>query len=415
MGVGMLRFHELPDDILCAILQETDLSDLFILQLVCKPIDGLIRFYIPSIAPAVAKNTFLNTTPLLLQRPQKYDTRWLAGLIPRYLATLIIDRHGLSAEGSALPMHMDQPKSWRIPATETAGEKLRGRVANGFDVMMKLSVISKDVYRSSRDSISNELRNMKNTRRKNSVQWASLKLGSVKSKAFESVPLRPLLSQHHYAPRRKPKSEKKENLKHIQAIRQNEAIILHRRKEYLLSIPQADIEDFRLMFTVFTACLLRNQDGTPYPHAFKPDFFDWGGNCDSRGHRVDSGESWVNWFILHEGPLVFWRQWCPPTIYDDDRSRSVRTLLLKSWDERGYKQIEAETNAAQSIELFLRSKTGIAAIGGPPGRATDPAPYFREYLTNKDGGLRTDGDLDVDDALDDIPYFIDFRGDPPNK
>jgi len=220
--------------------------------------------------------------------------------------------------------------------------------------------------------------------------------------------LRPLLSQHHYAPRRKPKSEQKEDSKHVRNIDKLETVILHRRKEYLLSTSQRDIQDFRLMFPVFTACLRLNQDGTPYPSPFKPDFFDWGGNCDSRGHRVNSGDSWVNWFILYEGPLLLWKQWRPPSLYRDNRTTLGRTRLLKSWDERGYKQIEVETKATQDIERLLRTKVGVVAMGGRPGRATDPSPYFEQYLMDENGESRLDEDLVIEETLDCIPYFIDF-------
>jgi hypothetical protein len=401
----MTPFHELPDDILCVIFQQTDLSTLFALQLVCKPVHDFIRVYISSIAPAVASNTFLDTAPALLQRPPRYDLQWLAGLIPRYLATVIIDRYGLHSDD-------EEQTSRRIPATVKAGEKFRERVANGFHVMMKLSLISKKIYSTPRDMVAAELRNSKEAQRKHSVSWSNTKLGSITTKTRESAPLRPLLSQYHYAPRIKPKTEQKENSKHIKTLEKFEAVILQRRKDYLLSVPQEDIEDFRLMFPVFTACFRANQDGTPYPHPFKPDFFDWGGGCDSRGHRVNSGDSWVNWFILHEGPLVFWKQWCPPKLYSDDRKSLIRNLLLKYWDERGYRQIEAETNAAQAVERIFRSKTGVVAIGGPPGRSTDPIPYFSEYLMEEHGEQRTEENLAVDETLDDVPYFIDFQGNP---
>jgi hypothetical protein len=405
----MTLFHELPDDVLCVIFQQLDLTSFFALQVVCKSIHDFTLIYISSIAPAVARNTFLDTTPLLLRRPAKYDSQWLGNLIPRYLATVIIDKYGLNASEQSTR----EQGCCRIPAAEPAGEEFRSRVANGFQVMMKLSILSKEVYGAPRDEILSEYRRIKESLRKHSVPWSSSKIsGSLTSKTRESVVLRPLLSQHHYAPRRKPKTEQREDSKHIKTIEKLEAVILHRRKDYLLSASLREIEDFRLMFPVFTACLRINQDGSPYPSPFKPDYFDWGGNCDSRGHRVNSGDSWVNWFILSEGPLLFWRQWCPPSLYDDNRTMLIRTLLLKYWDQRGYKQIEVETKAAQDIERLLRAKVGVVAMGGRPGRATDPSPYFEKYLMDDRGERRSDEDLVVEETLDCIPYFIDFRGVP---
>jgi hypothetical protein len=405
----MISFHELPDDVLCVILQQTDLESLFALRLVCKPLQDLISIYISSIAPAVARNTFQDTAPLLLRRPRRYDIEWLAGLFPRYLATVIIDRYGLNADGENTGQH----NCLRIPAVADEGDVLRKRVANGFQVMMRLSLISKEAYGATRDVAVSEYREMKNAIKKSSVSWGSSKLpGSITSKTREMVVLRPLLSQHHYAPRRKPKSEQKEDSKHIKMTEKLEVVILQRRKDYLLSIPQSDIEDFRLMLPIFNACFRTNQDGTPYPRAFKPDFFDWGGNCDSRGHRVNSGDSWVNWFVLHEGPLLFWKQWCPPSLYDEDRKYLVRRRLLQAWHQRGYKQIEAETTTGQQLERFFRMKAGIVATGGRPGRLTDPMPYFNEYLVDENGEKKSEEDLTVEETLDKIPYFIDFRGDP---
>jgi hypothetical protein len=404
--LGMILFHELPDDVLCVILQQADLNTLFVLRLVCKPLHDLIQIYISSIAPAVVRNTFQNTAPLLLRRPQRYDIKWLAELVPRYLATVIIDRYGLNHEGDDVGERI----YLRIPAIVNEGEEFREHAANGFKVMMRLSLISKEVHGAPRDTAFSEYREMKDAIRKSSVSWGTSK--SLKSKTRELVVLRPLLSQHHYAPRRKPKSEQKEDSKRVKTVEKLEAVILQRRKEYLLSIPDRDIEDFRMMFPIFTACFRTNTNGTPYPQGFSPDFFDLGGGCDSRGNRINSGHSWVNWFILHEGPLLFWRQWCPPSLYDDDRSLLIRRRLLQAWDQRGYKQIEAETATVQQLERFLRKKTGAVVTGGRPGRATDPLPYFYRYLTDENGEEKPSEELDVEETLDDIPYFIDFRGDP---
>jgi hypothetical protein len=405
----MTLFHELPDDVLCVIFQQADLTSFFALQTVCKSIHDFTLIYISSIVPAVARNTFLETAPLLLLRPLRYDAQWLARLIPRYLATVIIDRYGLNAPEPST----GERGCYRIPATELAGEEFRSRIANGFQVMMKLSLLSKEVYGAPREAMFVEYRRIKDAHRKNSAPWSASKLsGSITSKTRESIVLRPLLSQHHYAPRRKPKSEQKEDSKHVKTIEKLETVIFHRRKEYLLSISQRDIEDFRLMFPVFTACLRINQDGTPYPSPFKPDFFDWGGNCDSRGHRVNSGDSWVNWLILYEGPLLFWKQWCPPSLYRDNRTTMAKTQLLRSWDQRGYKQVEVETKAAQDFERFLRTKVGVVAMGGRPARATDPNPYFEQYILDENGESRLDEDSVVEETLGNIPYFIDFRGIP---
>jgi hypothetical protein len=409
----MALFAELPDDILCAILQQADLQSLFTLQLVCKSIYDMIEIYFVSIAPAVARNTFGDTAPLLLQRPQKYDMQWLVGLIPRYLATVIVDRYGLSGAAEDIPMPNNGQTCWRIPATEAGGKDLIDHVANGFKVMMKLALISKAVYRIPPRMMPVEIRTIKGIVRKRSVPWVSSKLGSITSKTMESIVLRPILSQHHYAPREKSKSEQKEDSTHIHAIEKYEAVILHRRKEYLLSVSPADTMDYMLMLPIFFSCLCRNQDGTPYPRKFKHDFFDWGRNCDFRGHRVETGNSWVNWWILHQGPLVFWQQWCPPTLYQEDKKSLVRTLLLRSWDERGYRQIEAETKATQEIEWFLRSRMEVIAPGGRTARATNPLRHFKKYVKGENGEWRTEDDVAVEETLDDIPYFIDFQGDPP--
>jgi hypothetical protein len=405
-NIAMVRFNELPDDILIAIIQQTALPTLLALRRCSKSLDDLINEYILSIAQPVARNTFLETTPRVLEyEPEsgRRDLQWLLQLIPEYLATVIVDRLVVTLLGTSA--------NWGIPATDDIGDRLRVRVADGLRVMMQLSYISKEVYAMPAKEVEKLATTMSGRSKKpeglkpRSLSWSLSRIDGFPP--VDRVPQEPGLLQ-----RAKTKftvlTSHGATAKAHKLIKKREYIIKARRVSYLQSIWITRPTNFTLAYVLLWPAFHMNHNPrlgimSYFDRSMRgkgKDYFDWGTPCY---RNLLHGDSWVTRWILHEGPLVFWHQWCPRISYDDDRSAYIRDLLLEAWENRDEKQIEIERDA-------IASYTGGVLLRG----TGDAVTCFDEMWRSRQGRERSEEEPSVEtkDMLDEIPYLINFTGEP---
>jgi len=172
------------------------------------------------------------------------------------LAAILVDRHRFA--------HGWANNRYGIPAEDPFRDELRERVANGWRVFKRLSDISQEVYR------------ITPARLVLSKKELSLAL-------FNRARLKLLVLEYQ------------------------ENIILERRLDFIKSIPDKDAKDYQLMFLLLSS-VFRVSLTTNYGEKYQPWIFDWGHGIDDQ-RLVRKGESWMTWYILHEGPSLFWQQW----------------------------------------------------------------------------------------------------------
>ncbi|KAK7632102.1 hypothetical protein BKA81DRAFT_18263 [Phyllosticta paracitricarpa] len=149
------ELFRLPDEILVLIFESCDIDSLLAVRLTCRAFRTLITTYESTIVQAVARSTFpgckLILRPAQDQDPQKplYDLKWLTGLIPQFLAAIIVDRHRYC--GAPLPM-LDG-----IPAEDEIGDEIRQHVAHGFRILEALSLIAQYVEETPDSKIESKL------------------------------------------------------------------------------------------------------------------------------------------------------------------------------------------------------------------------------------------------------------------
>jgi hypothetical protein len=407
----MAAFNDLPDDILIAILQQTALPTFLALRQCSRSLNNVINAYISSIAPSVARNTFLEITPRIIQRESAAhirDLQWLLHLVPKYLAVVVVDRLVITLLGTSV--------NWGIPATDELGDGLRARIADGLHVMMHLSRISKEIYAMPPKEVEKLAITMSKKSRKSdsSATWssswswprveatASDKLRSPEPGLFHKIEAKlKTLTGRNTVSKTLSLSEKREN------------IIRERRVAYLQSTWITRPNNLTLTYVLLWPAFRTNHQYR-FGHASflgrfdrwvngdGRDYFDWGEPL----HRgLLHGDSWVTWWILHEGPLVFWEQWCPPTCYDDDDSRRnyIRDRLLDAWKRRDAEQIEVQRDAIVSYTGGVLSRGTLEAVTAFDG-------YWRRY---RDRERREEVTPTRDeDMIREIPYLIDFKGAP---
>lgn len=358
--------QSLSDDIIIIICRYLTLLDVFHLRLTNRRLAIVVVVYGKAIAPFVARNTFPNATLLclnVLTMPITEST-WLEGLVHKYLAAVVVDRfhllfstHGVEFRG--------------IPAEEEAGDAQRNRAENGWRVLSKLSHISHDVY--------------------------TLPVHRVRL-----LPRKERLKR--VFGRSKTPSAASEMLAILE---RRERMILGQRLLYLKGLDTQIVLDYRFMFSCMLAAFTKNHDPwrlecasyfgvRPYKSA---DRFDWGGDHGDR--RLEKGNSWINWFIMHEGPALFWKQWKGGHM----KENLVRERALQAWKCRLDQQIAIERDAVCEVETLLSTFAKSKEYS-----LLNPVDEFEEYRTHREYRYLNGYQPSHKEIFEDIPYNIEFRG-----
>ncbi|KAF2800299.1 hypothetical protein K505DRAFT_320598 [Melanomma pulvis-pyrius CBS 109.77] len=366
-------FDELPEDVLILIFSQCCIDELLSLRLTSTKTRNLIAEYLATIAPSVARSTFPLNDHLLTPRddPTLYTIAWLKGLIPQQLAAILVDRHRFSYEWTG--------QRYGIPAEDPYGDVLRARVANGWCVLRRLSNISEDVYSLHAKQV------LKST---TDLAWKVVHPSRFKFEVF----------------------------------RQREDLILKRRLEYIKGIPDDLAKDYKLMFMLLSSTFRTSVSN--YGDDYKPWIFDWG--CGIDGQRLlRRGNSWLTWFVLHEGPDLFWNQWwtlCPeqPQTKNYIRDRSIeawfgkakitpedfiRQFLPREWNDVNEKWHGIQRDYAFKVQKALEER---ASSGFTDFAAVNPILYFTQYAECRQ--LREEEGMGpVTETLSRVPFHVDFR------
>ncbi|KAF2261400.1 hypothetical protein CC78DRAFT_357034 [Lojkania enalia] len=366
-------FDELPEDVLILICCHCRIDELLNLRLTNLRTRRLITEYIATIAPSSARSTF-PTSDLLLTRPEspsQYTVPWLKSLIPRHLAAILVDRHRFA--------HDFAEQRYGIPAEDPYGDALRARIANGWCVLRRLSNISQEIY---------GLR-------------ARCVLKSTTDRAWKFV---------------HPSRFK------FEVFRQREELILTKRLEYIKGLSDEMVKDYKLMFMLLSSAFRTSISN--YGDDYKPWIFDWG--CGIDGQRLlRRGNSWLTWFVLYEGPDLFWNQWwslCPdrPQTKNHIRDRSIEAwfgkskitsedfisqFLPKEWNDVNEKWHGIQRDNAFKIQKALDERAMAASTDFT---AVNPIMYFTQYAECRQ--LREmSGTPPAVETLSHVPFHIDFR------
>jgi hypothetical protein len=357
---------DLPEDILISIFSQCRIDELLALRLASSMVRNLISRYMATIAPCVARSTFPHATLLVTppEDPSDYTVQWLTALIPQHLAAILVDRHRFTQYA--------QPR-YGIPAEDAYGEVLRARVANGWRVLRSLSNISEEVY------------SAKNVPKSTTdIAWKVVHPSRYKFEVFQ----------------------------------QRENLVLERRMQYINDIPDELAKDYKLLFLLLSSAFRTSISN--YGDEHKPWIFDW--SCGIDGQRLlRRGDSWLTWFVLHEGPQLFWDQWWKldpqaPKTKNHIRDRSIEAwfgktkvtledfMSQKDWYDVNQKCHAIQRDYVRKVHKAIDEKVASSS----DFTSVNPILYFTQYaecrLLREEVGVPA-----APETLSHVPFHIDFR------
>jgi hypothetical protein len=208
----------------------------------------------------------------------------------------------------------------------------------------------------------------------------------------------------------------------FEVFRQREDIILQRRLQYIKGLSGDEARDYKLMFMLLSSTFRTSIAN--YGDDYKPWVFDWGNGIDGQ-RLLRRGTSWLTWFVLHEGPDLFWHQWwaLPPASpqtknYIRDKSIEawfgetkitpedfIRQFLPKEWNDVNEKWHDIQRNHATRVHRAMEEK---AASASSDFRSISPIAYFTQYAEYRQ--LRQESGIGpVQETLCHVPFHVEFR------
>ena len=259
-----------------------------------------------------------------------------------------MDRHRIA--------HDSMQQRYGIPAEDTYGDKLRGRIANGWRVLRRLSKIAETVRNLDTPGTS-----------KVSIDFLQLRRTSRK----------------------------------IEQDRQKEDMVLHRRLTFIDLMPIQDAKDYKLMFMLLSSSFRTSISNVGDDH--KPWVFDWGSGIDGK-RLFRKGSSWLAWFVLFEGPDLFWKQWWTLPHSSSTTKNYIRNRAIDTWAATPPELVNQQRGHARKIQEAINNKADVSR----DFVSVNPIPYFTQYAELRLSRWKA-GVLPAEETMSHIPFHIEFR------
>jgi hypothetical protein len=352
-SVALGSVLDLPDDILILICAQCRIDELFALRLTSAKTRNIIDEYITTIAPSVARSTFPHSDHLLERYVNILPTlafRFLKDLIPEQLAAILVDRHRVADEWLQ--------SRYGIPAEDGFGDALRDRVAGGWRILGQLSNISR-------------------TEHALAAKQTSKTPTDLANKLF------------------RPAHFKLEALKHV------EDVILQKRLAHIARLSHEEAQDYKLLLTLLSSAFSTSISNIG--DAFEPWPFDFGSGIDGQ-RALRKGKTWLSWYILGEGPHLFWHQWWSLP-HDDPRTRNyIRDRAIEAFHNTPEKLSNHQRSLARTLQEAVNDKAAMDFDFTEWSPVRHFARYAKHRLQRREAGLPPAREI-----LGHVPFLINFR------
>jgi len=346
-----LSLVNLPDDILILICSHCRIDELLTLRLTTRKTRNLIDEYISTIGPSVARSTLPLSDHLLSRHESATSTftlQSLKALIPEQLAAILVDRHRIADEWLQ--------SRYGVPAEDPFGDGLRERVAHGWRILRDLSNISRTEHDTK---------------------------GTPKSATdLKNMIFRPA----HFK---------------MEALKYKEDIILQKRLDYIARLSQRQTQDYKIMYILFSSAF--STSFSNMGEEYKPWPFDFGDGIDGQ-RELRKGKTWLSWYILAEGPDLFWQQWWSLPHNDPQTKNHIRDRAIEAFEQTPEKLADHQRILARTLQKAVNVRASLETDFDESNPVRYFAAYAKERLMRRQAGIPATREI-----LDHVPFLVNFR------
>ncbi|KAI1638395.1 hypothetical protein F4809DRAFT_659952 [Biscogniauxia mediterranea] len=351
----MPGLNDLPAELTCQILENLSIDDIFNARLVNRRLLSVVDSNIKTMAYRIARQDFPRAR-LLLRRTHEggaYDLAWLRTLIPRRLASIVLDKHRVKRNHSTTSYVL------YIPAEDDFGDELRARLAAAWCLLKRINDIYSAVYALPPSAAAPTL-----AAREDLVYARALRLvDGLEPQQCESFCLLAYLLLSAF---------------------EDQDLAPETWRRYLTFHVGQEGQPCR-----FLDCRPRLRSVRETPPLFalrrrRPSGFK---EVVADARHPDRGNAWVWAFLFREGAHAFHDQWIGRRAADH-----VAARMLALWAERPPARRAAERETASRVwyALVARSRGRAAPLAPPPGEHYDSLrnPHNDHAFPAIDGWLR---------------------------
>ncbi|KAF2822449.1 hypothetical protein CC86DRAFT_301045 [Ophiobolus disseminans] len=187
----------------------------------------------------------------------------------------------------------------------------------------------------------------------------------------------------------------------MEALKQKEDSILHTRLEYIGQLSRREAQNYKLMHSLLSSAF--STSFSNIGDEYKPWPFDFGDGIDGQ-RELRKGKSWLAWYILAEGPDLFWQQWWMLPHDNPHTKNHIRDRAIEAFQETPGKLADHQRILARTLQKAVNEQASIESEWEESNPVRYFATYAKERLRRKDAGIPPTREI-----LGHVPFRVNFR------
>ncbi|KAH7092544.1 hypothetical protein FB567DRAFT_557970 [Paraphoma chrysanthemicola] len=187
----------------------------------------------------------------------------------------------------------------------------------------------------------------------------------------------------------------------LEALKHTEDVILQKRLAYVARLSHEAAQDYKLLFTLLSSAFSTSISNIG--EQFEPWPFDFGSGIDGQ-RALRKGKTWLAWFILAEGPDLFWRQWWSLPHEESRTWDYIRDRAIETFHATPEKLSNHQRTLARTLQEAVNDKAAIDFEFSEWSPVRHFARYAKHRLQRREAGLPPAREI-----LGHVPFLINFR------
>ncbi|KAF2029509.1 hypothetical protein EK21DRAFT_67545, partial [Setomelanomma holmii] len=187
----------------------------------------------------------------------------------------------------------------------------------------------------------------------------------------------------------------------LEAVKHTEDVILQKRLANLFRLSHEGAQDYKLLLTLLSSAFSTSISNVGDTHEPWP--FDFGNGIDGQ-RALRKGKTWLSWYILSEGPDLFWHQWWSLPHNNIRTQNHIRDRAIHAFRSTPEKLSNHQRTLARTLQDAVNHKAAIDFEFSEWSPVRHFARYAKHRLQRREAGLPPAREI-----LGHVPFLVNFR------